>query len=138
VHNLTLNTMATDRLQLALNHGFKYSVLAVGGETFNGVTELLGVEARYDITDRVDFGFHGEALYSFNSKTLDYSFGPSLGFSPADNVWLSFGWNFKGFVDEDFAAAEYSRVGPYLKLRIKFDQSTARGLLDAVSPERAP
>lgn len=138
VHNLTLNTMATDRLQLALNHGFKYSVLAVGGETFNGVTELLGVEARYDITDRVDFGFHGEALYSFNSKTLDYSFGPSLGFSPADNVWLSFGWNFKGFVDEDFAAAEYSRAGPYLKLRIKFDQSTARGLLDAVSPERAP
>ncbi len=136
VHNLAINAMATERLQLALNHGFKYSVLTTGGETFDGVTELLGAEARYDLTDRLDIGFHGEGVYSFNAKTLDYSFGPSLGFTPADNVWLSFGWNFSGFVDEDFAAADYSRAGPYLKLRIKFDQSTASGLLDAISPER--
>src|SRR5690606_22692451 len=27
VHNLTLNAMATERLQLAFNHGFKYSVM---------------------------------------------------------------------------------------------------------------
>jgi hypothetical protein len=137
VHNLTLNAMATPRLQLALNHGFKYSVLTSGGESFNGVTELLGAEARYDVTDRIDIGFHGEGLYSFNARTLDYSYGPSVGFTPADNLWLSFGWNFDGFVDEDFAAAEYSRAGPYLKLRIKFDQSTARGLLDAISPEHS-
>ena len=130
--------MATGRLQLALNHGFKYSALKTGGSSFDGVTELLGAEARYDLSDRLDIGFHGEGLYSFNAKTLDYSFGPSVGFTPADNVWLSLGWNFAGFVDEDFAAAEYSRTGPYLKLRIKFDQSTARGLLDAISPERAP
>jgi hypothetical protein len=136
VHNLTLNAMATERLQLALNHGFKYSVLTTGGETFSGVTELLGAEARYDLTDRIDIGVHGEGVYSFNARTLDYSFGPSLGFTPADNVWLSFGWNFSGLVDEDFAAAEYSRTGPYLKLRIKFDQSTAAGLLGAISPER--
>lgn len=137
VHNLTLNAMATDQLQLALNHGFKYAVLKTGGEAYDGVTELLGAEARYDLSDRVDIGFHGEGLYSFNARTLEYSFGPSVGVTPADNVWLSFGWNFKGFVDEDFAAAEYSRIGPYLKLRIKFDQSTARGLLDAISPERS-
>ncbi len=137
VHNLTLNAMATDRLQIAINHGFKYSVLSADGATFDGVTELLGAEARYDLTDKVDIGFHGEALYSFNARTLDYAYGPSVGYTPADNVWLSFGWNFAGFVDEDFAAAEFSRAGPYLKLRIKFDQSTAKGLLDAISPERS-
>jgi len=138
VHNLTLNAKATDRLQIAFNHGFKYSILTTGGETYDSVTELAGVEARYDIADRVDVGVHGEALYSYNSGTLAYSFGPSLGFAPAKNFWLSLGWNIKGFVDEDFAAAEYSRQGPYLKLRIKFDETTARGLLDAISPERAP
>ncbi len=137
VHNLTLNAMATERLQLAFNHGFKYSVMKTGGASYDGVTELLGLEARYDVTDRIDIGFHGEAVYSFNAKTLDYSYGPSVGFTPAENVWFSFGWNFDGFVDEDFAAAEYSRAGPYLKLRIKFDQTTARGLLEAISPERA-
>lgn len=136
VHNLTLNAKATDRLQIAFNHGFKYSILTTGGETYDSVTELAGVEARYDISEKVDVGVHGEALYSYNSRTLDYSFGPSLGFAPAKNFWLSLGWNIKGFVDEDFAAAEYSRQGPYLKLRIKFDQTTARGLLDAISPER--
>lgn len=137
VHNLTVNAMATERLQIALNHGFKYAVFRTDGLAYDGVTELLGAEARYDLTDRIDIGLHGEAIYSFNARTLDYAYGPSIGFSPADNVWLSFGWNFAGFVDEDFAAADYSRTGPYLKLRIKFDQSTARGLLDAISPERA-
>jgi len=137
VHNLTLNAMASDRLQLAFNHGFKYSVMRTGDASYDGVTELMGLEARYDVTDRIDIGFHGEALYSFNSKTLEYSYGPSIGYAPAENVWFSFGWNYDGFVDEDFAAAEFSRAGPYLKLRIKFDQTTARGLLDAISPERA-
>ncbi|MFZ5619150.1 MAG: hypothetical protein ACOZAA_17695, partial [Pseudomonadota bacterium] len=137
VHNLTVNAMATERLQIALNHGFKYAVFRADGAAYDGVTELLGLEARYDLSDRIDLGVHGEAIYSFNAQTLDYSFGPSIGFTPADNVWLSFGWNFDGFVDEDFAAADYSRVGPYLKLRIKFDQTTAKGLLDAISPERA-
>lgn len=136
VHNFTFNAMATEKLQVAINHGFKYSVLTMDDAKFDGVTELIGAEARYDVTDRIDVGFHGEGLYSFNTRTLDWSYGPSVGFTPADNVWLSFGWNFNGFIDEDFAAAEYSRAGPYLKLRIKFDQTTARGLLDAISPER--
>jgi uncharacterized repeat protein (TIGR01451 family) len=134
VHNLTLNAKATDRLQIAFNHGFKYSTLRTGGAAYDSVTELAGLEARYDIAERVDIGVHGEAVYAYNSGTLAYSFGPSLGFAPAKNFWLSLGWNIKGFVDEDFAAAEYSRVGPYLKIRIKFDQTTARGLLDAISP----
>jgi uncharacterized repeat protein (TIGR01451 family) len=138
VHNFALNAMATERLQLAFNHGLKYATLTTGGATTSGVTQLAGFEARYDVTRRIDIGFHGEAIYSWDSKTTDYSYGPSVGFTPADNVWLSVGWNFAGFIDEDFAAAEYSRIGPYLRLRIKFDQTTAKGLLDAISPDRAP
>ncbi len=136
VHNLAVNAMLGEKLQVALNHGFKYSVLTADGVTHAGITELLGAEARYDIKDWLDIGVHGEAIYSFNAGTLDYAYGPMVGITPADNVWLSFGWNFAGFVDEDFSAAEYSRAGPYLKLRVKFDQSTAKGLLDAISPER--
>jgi uncharacterized repeat protein (TIGR01451 family) len=136
VHNLTVNAMATEKLQIALNHGLKYSVLRADGLTHDGVTELLGLEARYDVRDWLDVGVHGEAIYAFNAETIDYAYGPMIGVTPAENIWFSFGWNFAGFIDEDFAAAEFSRVGPYLKLRIKFDQTTARGLLDAISPER--
>ena len=134
VHNFALNAQVTERLQLAFNHGIKYSAFSADGSDLSGVTELAGLEARYDVTDRIDVGVHAEALHSWNSGATQYSFGPSIGASPARNVWLSLGWNFDGFRDADFAAAEYSATGPYLKLRIKFDQSTAKGLLDAITP----
>ena len=137
VHNLSLNAQAGERLFLAVNHGLKYSRFEADGLAHDEVTQLLGAEARYDITRRVDIGFHGEGLYAYRAKTLAYSFGPSIGFSPADNVWFSLGYNIRGFDDQDFAAADYSHAGPYLKLRIKFDQSTARGLLDVISPGRS-
>jgi hypothetical protein len=138
VHNLAVNAMVDDRLQFSLNHGLKYAEFSTDGAKYSGITQLAGIEARYDLTSRIDLSVHGEALYSYNSKTLDYAYGPAVGFTPADNIWLSFGWNFSGFVDDDFIGAEYSRSGPYLKVRIKFDQLTARGLLDAISPERTP
>ncbi len=134
VHNFAVNAQATGRLQLSVNHGIKYSAFSADGADLSGVTQLAGAEARYDVTDKIDIGVHGEALYSWNSGALQYSYGPSVGLSPAKNVWLSLGWNFAGFEDRDFAAAEYSASGPYLKLRIKFDQHTAKGLLDAISP----
>jgi hypothetical protein len=134
VHNFALNAQATNRLQLSLNHGLKYSAFSADGSDLSGVTQLAGIEARFDLTERLDVGVHAEALYSWNSGAIQYSYGPSIGASPAKNVWLSLGWNFDGFRDADFAAAEYSAAGPYLKLRIKFDQTTARGLLDAISP----
>ncbi|MDZ7629462.1 MAG: hypothetical protein U5J99_13765 [Parvularculaceae bacterium] len=134
VHNLALNAQALERLQLSFNHGIKYAAFSASGSDLAGVTQLAGFEARYDVTKRIDLGVHAEALYSWNSGAMQYSYGPSIGASPAKNVWLSLGWNFAGFNDEDFAAAEYSANGPYLKLRIKFDQHTAKGLLDAISP----
>jgi uncharacterized repeat protein (TIGR01451 family) len=134
VHNFALNAQASGRLQLSVNHGIKYSAFSADGADLSGLTQLAGLEARYDVTAKIDIGFHAEALYSWNSGALQYSYGPSIGASPAKNIWLSFGWNFEGFEDRDFAAAEYSAAGPYLKLRVKFDQHTAKGLIDAISP----
>jgi len=134
VNNFALNAQISERLQVALSHGLKYSELQTNGDRFSGFTQLVGAEARFDITKRVDIGIHGSALISHNSGTIDYAFGPSIGVSPANNVWLSLGWNIEGFVDEDFEAAEYTRDGPFVKLRIKFDQHDARGLLNRISP----
>ena len=134
INNLGLNAQLNNRWQLSLNHGIKYSQLDTGGQSFSGFTQLVGVETRYDITDQIDIGAHVMALYSHNSRTLDYSFGPSIGINPAKNIWVSAGYNFDGFADDDFSFAEYTRRGPFVRLRIKFDQNTAAGLLDAISP----
>ena len=104
------------------------------GASFDGFTHLLGTEARFDITPRIDVGMHASGLWSENGKTVDYAYGPSIGFTPADNVWISLGYNMSGFEDEDFAAAEYREQGAYIQFRMKLDQNTASGLLSRISP----
>ena len=132
INNLAINAQIDERLQVSVNHGFKYSSFEADGVSNNGVTQLAGLEARFDIAENIDIGFQGSALYSHNSGAVDYSYGPSVGVSPAKNVWISAGWNFEGFSDEDFAAAEFTNEGPYIKLRVKFDQNTAKGLLNTI------
>ncbi|NNL88487.1 MAG: hypothetical protein HKP25_05400, partial [Marinicaulis sp.] len=134
INNLAVNAMLNERWQLSINHGLKYSFLETDGAEFSGYTQLFGLETRFDVTKKIDFGFRGTMLYSHNAGTIDYSYGPSLGVNPADNVWLGAGWNFAGFVDDDFIGAEYTRNGPFIQLRIKFDQNTAAGLLNSISP----
>lgn len=134
VNNLGLNVALTDRWALSMNHGVKYAVLETGDASYTGFTQLLGVETRYDITRRIDLGMRAMAIYSHNSGTAEYSFGPSIGFNPADNIWLSAGYHFDGFSDDDFAFADYTRKGPFIRLRIKFDQGLAAGLLEELSP----
>ncbi len=136
VNNLALNYAGDPRYQISFNHGIKYAVINDGLSTYSGLTQLFGLEGRYDITELVDFGLRGLVLYTHDTNAFEYAYGPSIGITPLDNIWLSFGWNIVGFRDEDFIAAEYAQKGPYLQLRMKFDQETAKGLLDLISPDR--
>lgn len=134
VNNLTANAKINDRWQISGNHGIKYLETRLGGTQHKSTTHLAGVETRYDITERIDLGLNGSVLYSSGSDTMSYAYGPSIGVSPVDNVWVSLGYNVAGYKDGDFSAAEYSQRGAYIKFRVKFDQKSARGLLDIISP----
>ena len=133
VNNFAINSYIGKRAQVTAFHGFKYNQSNFLGDSFDSVTNLIGGEVRYDVTRKIDLGLSGSALISDSGQT-DYQIGPSVGFSPVDNTWLTLGWNVKGFNDNDFEAAEFTRDGPFIKLRVKFDQHTARGLLDKISP----
>ncbi|NNC38382.1 MAG: DUF11 domain-containing protein [Acidimicrobiales bacterium] len=134
VNNLAVNAQVTDRWQLSANHGVKYVESSAGGDTYSGTTHLLGAETRYDITEKVDLGLHGSVVHSPGADTTSYAFGPSIGVSPVENVWVSLGYNVTGYSDRDFQAAEYSRKGVYVKMRVKFDQNAAKEILDIISP----
>jgi len=136
VNNLGTNAQVTERTQASLFHGIKYSEASFGDVEVDGVTQLAGVEVRHDITKHVDVGLHGSALINHNTDTTSYAWGPSIGVTPVKNVWISAGYNVDGFTDDDFEAAEFSRKGAYVKLRIKFDQHTAENLLKKISPKR--
>lgn len=134
VNNLGVNWMMTERTQAAVNWGVKYNQGTVADTKVDGFTHLLGGEIRHDVTSRIDVGLSASVLVDQKTKTADYAFGPSIGFTPAENVWVSVGYNVAGFTDKDFEAAEYSRKGAFVKLRVKFDQHTARNLLEKISP----
>lgn len=129
VNNLTVNAMLNKRTQVAAYHGIKHVKTDFAGATAKGFTHLLGGEVRHDVTERFDIGFQATWTSGEASQTEAWSYGPSLGFSPDKNIWVSAGWNVDGFDDEDFEAARYSSVGPYIKLRAKFDQDTVKGLI---------
>jgi len=133
VNNIAFNAELGKRTQLSVFHGIKYNKTTFQGDSFDSLTNLIGGEVRYDVTRKIDVGLSGSALISDSGQT-DYQIGPSVGFSPVDNTWISLGWNIAGFRDDDFEAAEFTRDGPFIKLRVKFDQNTARGLLDKISP----
>ena len=135
VNNMAANTMINDRWQLTGNWGVKHTQTDLGAERYDSLAMLLGAETRFDITERIDIGLAGSVLMTEGAETLAYSIGPSIGFSPLDNTWISLGYNFSGYSDEDFEGAEYSDEGVYIKFRLKFDQDSLSGLLKRISPE---
>ena len=133
VNNAAMNTLISDRWQLSTNVGTKYTKTDIGDQTVSNWTHLVGGETRFDVTEKIDVGLRGSLLTN-NDVGTSYSWGPSIGVSPFENVWISAGYNVQGYRDDDFEAAEYSRKGAYLQLRLKFDQNTASGLLRRISP----
>jgi hypothetical protein len=68
-------------------------------------------------------------LSSLESGVSDQSVGVDLGVSVARNVWVSVGYNFAGFRDDDFEASRYTAQGPFVKFRMKADQDTFRDMI---------
>ena len=114
------------RNQWALYYGSKYVFDRFVDADYRGYTDLIGVEGRLDITRTIDVGFRVNRLHAWESHTTSYSAGPSIGFVPMDNAWVSVGYNVRGFRDRDFGATNFTARGPYLTLRFKFDQKTGR------------
>ena len=132
VNNFALNTQINERWQATGNWGVKYVQTDLLDREVSGWTHLLGAETRYDLFSWLDLGARGQLLTG--DAGTRYSYGPDIGVSPVDNVWVSLGYNVSGYDDDDFEAAEFSREGLYLRMRFRFDQESARGLLRWISP----
>lgn len=125
VNTINSNYYAIDRWQFSLQHGIKYIKETIDKVDYNGVINLYGAEARYDVNKRWDIGTQISALHSIVNAQADYSAGISVGHSFIKNVWLSLGYNAFGFYDRDFSDGSSTAKGFYLKFRVKFDKQTA-------------
>ena len=76
----------------------------------------------YDFTENWDLGMMASLLLSPGSR--QYAHGLELGYLVDKNVWVSAGYNEAGFSDRDLTGSDYTRQGWYLRLRMKFDETS--------------
>ncbi|SEM76967.1 conserved repeat domain-containing protein [Sphingomonas gellani] len=126
--NYSINAAGEGRgFEASLFHGAKYVRGRYADETVEGLIDVIGVEVRQDLHPRVAVGVQASVRHSWSSNTLLVSAGPSVGVSPATNMWLTLGYNVSGYRDRDFDGDRWSRRGAYLTMRMKFDQSLLGG-----------
>lgn len=137
VNNLNANWQLDTDLQLGVQYGVRYVSSTFEGEKYAGVSDIAGFDLRRQLTRRFDLGAHIAVLHSWESNVMDHSTGVDVGMTIMKNMWVSLGYNFAGFRDDDFTASRHTAQGPYLKIRIKADQDTFKDLnLDSLRPSR--
>jgi hypothetical protein len=87
---------------------------------------LLGGRAIYDITERWDVSAAAFTLNdrfnTANTKARQSALGVEVGYLLRQNLWLSGGYNWRGF-SSDLTLDDYTQRGVYIRLRAKFDES---------------
>jgi uncharacterized repeat protein (TIGR01451 family) len=135
VNSLSINfsdqgfgTRSAGRQEISVFWGSRYVSEKFGEDDIGGWSNLVGADWRIDISDKVDFALGGTVRHGLGGRSLAWSGGPSVGLTPFENGWISVGWNIVGFHDRDFEEARYTRSGPYVTMRLKFDQLSLQGL----------
>jgi len=135
VNNAGVNLRIGNRNQAALFHGVKYNEVFLNDQQMSGLTNLIGLELRHDVRRNMDVGFRVSALSSTATSTTEFQFGPSIGFVPKQNTWVSIGYNFIGFHDDDFENASEFVDGFFIRARLKLDHADVADLVRWIAPD---
>jgi hypothetical protein len=73
------------------------------------------------MTERLDLGL--QAYRMWGNGAAETAVGVEAGYLVWKNLWLSVGYNVKGFSAADMAGEAYTQRGAYLRLRFKFDEN---------------
>ncbi len=118
--------------EATLYYGAKYVAGRFADDRYDGYIDVTGFELRQDVGTRFDIGVSGSVQHAWARGAWSWSGGPSVGVSPAQNTWISAGYNVSGYRDRDFEDDRYTRQGPYVTMRLKFDQTTIGGATRAL------
>ena len=116
------------RSEVSLFWGSRYVADRIDQDDVSGWSNVVGADIRFDLSQTVDVGLAGTVRESNGGKAISYSGGPSISLSPFENSYITLGYNVVGFHDRDYSDVRYTRSGPYVTLRLKFDQNSIGGL----------
>ncbi|MFI4968266.1 MAG: hypothetical protein ACHQAU_06010, partial [Gammaproteobacteria bacterium] len=138
VDNLQGNYTVEDKFQISMYYGAKFARFTFDTGNYQGYTDIIGSELRYDIKPKWDVGFLVSRIHSWSAGTVNGSYGIETGWEVGTNAWVSLGYNFSGFYDPDFTANHYTAKGLFLRFRFKFDQDTVKDWARAASKAALP
>ncbi|MDN5619894.1 MAG: hypothetical protein L0G63_05305 [Psychrobacter sp.] len=116
------NYHPTRPLTLSGRYAGKYTKFSADGISSDNTAHALYGRGLYDLTERWDIGLQAGTYWNEQADDMSYILGAEVGYSPMTNLWLSLGYNFMGFVDEDIAYDDSTQEGAYFRLRFKFDE----------------
>lgn len=87
--------------------------------------QLFGTRVTYDITNRWSIGALTTVLVG-KGGARQYAFGLEAGYVLMDNLWVTLGYNFRGFKDDELTGSDYTNRGWVLGMRYKFDEDLFR------------
>ncbi len=88
---------------------------------------LAGGRVTWDVTERWDVGVQHHRLWSRAGNASQASAGVEAGYLVRSNLWLSVGYNVRGFRDDELQGSAYTQKGVYVRLRFKFDETLFSG-----------
>lgn len=116
------NYHPTRPLTLSGRYAGKYTKFSADGISSDNTAHALYGRGLYDLTERWDIGLQAGTYWNEQADDMSYILGAEVGYSPMTNLWLSLGYNFMGFEDEDIAYDDSTQEGAYFRLRFKFDE----------------
>jgi len=105
----------------------KYAGKFVSDYGMNNYTDLVSARITRDIGERFDIGLEYRMLNSHKTGACLHGGSAEVGYRIFKNVWLSLGYSFDSF-DTDLTGDNYSGRGPFIRMRIKFDESLLKAL----------
>ena len=108
-------------LDIGVYYGIKYVRGRYSDESIDGLIDATGFSIRQGLGAHLDIGATASFQHAWSDHRWAWSGGPAVGVSPAGDVWVTLGYNIAGYRDRDLADDRYTRSGPYLTVRLKFD-----------------
>jgi len=130
INNLNANYRHSGLWQSSLQYAFKLAQDTIDKKKYSGYTDLVGIESRYRFSGRWDVGGRASVLHAWDINQFDFSSGLSLGYRFNKDIWVSAGYNFIGFRDEDFTGSDFTSKGVYVQFRMKLDQTSMDSAMD--------
>lgn len=123
---------------LSGQYALKYVQDDFNGIKSNGTAQMLNGRFMYDINERWDAGVNAGVLWSDVSSGKRFLLGAEVGYLLAANLWVSAGYNFAGYRDDDLKDSDTTIKGAYMRFRFKFDEDLLNFNKPAINKSQEP